>query len=182
MSERPSTYTVQSGDTLSGIAATFYGDENLYQWIADANGIADAGMIDVGQEITLPATQAEIQAAGAAFAAAAAAQAETEAHSAEAQAKAAADHAAAEAAAQQAAAEHAAAEAAAAEKAAADKAAAEVAQQAEIDKRVGDEVDAAKYRMKVELEEEALQKRIAAAELEAAAAQALKDAGPSLGL
>ncbi len=59
MSERPSTYTVQSGDTLSGIAATFYGDENLYQWIADANGIADANMIDVGQEITLPLTDEE---------------------------------------------------------------------------------------------------------------------------
>ena len=66
--------------------------------------------------------------------------------------------------------------------AAADKAAADADWQAEIDKRVGDEVDAATYCMKVELEEEALQKRIAAAELEAAAAQAVKDAGPSLGL
>lgn len=132
MSERPSTYTVQSGDTLSGIAATFYGDENLYQWIADANGIADANMIDVGQEITLPLTDEE---------------------AAEAAADSEAAHQAEAAAAVQAAAD---AQAAAAVQAEADAA----ATKAEIDKRVTDEVDAEKYRMKAAAEEADLQKRI----------------------
>lgn len=146
MSERPSTYTVQSGDTLSGIAAQFYGDENLYQWIADANGIADANAIDVGQEITLPMTDEETTAAAQAESEAAAAAASTAEADAATTAQAATDKAAADAA----------AAAAAADKAAADKAAE--------DKHVADEVDAERYRMQAKFDEEKLEERMKAAE------------------
>ena len=45
-------YTVQSGDTLSGIAAS-YGTS--YQAIAAANGIADPNLIYPGMRLTIPA-------------------------------------------------------------------------------------------------------------------------------
>jgi nucleoid-associated protein YgaU len=49
------TYTVAGGDTLSAIAERFYGDANLYPKIAEANGIANPDLINVGQELTIPA-------------------------------------------------------------------------------------------------------------------------------
>ena len=45
------TYTVQSGDTLSGIAARF---GTTVAAIADANGIADRRLIRVGQVLIIP--------------------------------------------------------------------------------------------------------------------------------
>ncbi|WP_169727332.1 LysM peptidoglycan-binding domain-containing protein [Segniliparus rugosus] len=51
----PQTYVVESGDTLSAIAQKFYGDANLYPQIAEANGIANPDLINVGQELTIPA-------------------------------------------------------------------------------------------------------------------------------
>src|SRR5215208_5748074 len=42
-------YTVVAGDTLSELAARFYGDASLYPLIATVNDIADPGVIDVGQ-------------------------------------------------------------------------------------------------------------------------------------
>lgn len=48
-------YTVQKGDTLSGIAAK-YG--TTYQKIATYNGIANPNLIRVGQKIKIPATSA----------------------------------------------------------------------------------------------------------------------------
>jgi S-formylglutathione hydrolase FrmB/LysM repeat protein len=42
-------YTVVAGDTLSSLAARFYGDASLYPLIATVNGIADPDVIDVGQ-------------------------------------------------------------------------------------------------------------------------------------
>lgn len=54
------TYIVQSGDTLSGIAS-MYG--TTYQHLAEINGIANPNLIHVGQEIridgTAPSTSAE---------------------------------------------------------------------------------------------------------------------------
>lgn len=54
------TYIVQSGDTLSGIA-NMYG--TTYQHLAEINGIANPNLIHVGQEIridgTVPTTSAE---------------------------------------------------------------------------------------------------------------------------
>lgn len=49
-------YVVQSGDTLSSIAADFYGDASAYPVIAAANPttIADPDLIFVGQELRLP--------------------------------------------------------------------------------------------------------------------------------
>lgn len=51
------TYTVQSGDTLSKIAKHVYGDANHYHAIFNANTdkLDDADSIQVGQELTLPA-------------------------------------------------------------------------------------------------------------------------------
>ena len=49
------TYTVVSGDTLATIALAAYGDLNLYQLLCDFNNIADCNVIEVGQEILLPA-------------------------------------------------------------------------------------------------------------------------------
>lgn len=49
------TYTVQPGDTLSKISAHFYGSPNHYMKIAEANGIANPNLIQVGQELQIPA-------------------------------------------------------------------------------------------------------------------------------
>ncbi len=51
-------YTVKSGDTLSHIALHYYGDagKTSYMKIADANGIADANKIQVGQKLKIPGT------------------------------------------------------------------------------------------------------------------------------
>ncbi|GIG56352.1 putative mannose-specific lectin precursor [Longispora fulva] len=48
------TYTVQSGDTLWGIAEQFYGDGNRYMEIANANGISNPDLINPGQVLTIP--------------------------------------------------------------------------------------------------------------------------------
>jgi LysM repeat protein len=124
MSERPPSYVVESGDTLSAIAERFYGDSNLAGYLAEANGIADMNMINVGQEINLPLTKEEFEALSA-MAEAQSAQASEAQVAADAQA--AADAAAAKAAADAQAAADAAAAKVVAEKAAADKAIADAA-------------------------------------------------------
>lgn len=131
MSERPETYVVESGDTLSGIAQRFYDDANLYTLIAEANGIDNPNLIFAGQELSLPMTADEQEAAEAAEATAAAAAEQDAANAA----------AAAAAAEQQAQALRAQAEVDAA-KAAAD--AAEGAKQAEEDKAYDDMMAQAK--------------------------------------
>ena len=52
----PKSYTVVSGDTLSGIAEMFYGngDYNHYMCIANANGIENPSLIYPGQVLTIP--------------------------------------------------------------------------------------------------------------------------------
>jgi nucleoid-associated protein YgaU len=49
-------YEIQSGDTLSKIAAQFYGDANAYPKIFEANRevIKDPDLIFVGQKIRIP--------------------------------------------------------------------------------------------------------------------------------
>jgi len=51
-----STYTVVSGDTLSGIAAKF---GTTYQIIAQINGITNPNVISVGQVLTIPSTKTQ---------------------------------------------------------------------------------------------------------------------------
>jgi nucleoid-associated protein YgaU len=48
------TYTVIHGDTLSAIAARFYGDGSKDQAIAEANGIPDPDLIHPGQVLIIP--------------------------------------------------------------------------------------------------------------------------------
>ncbi len=48
-------YTVKSGDTLSKISQQFYGSANHYMKIAAANGIDNPNLIQVGQELDIPA-------------------------------------------------------------------------------------------------------------------------------
>jgi len=50
------TYTVQSGDTLSGIALSFYGDASRWPEIFEANRdrISNPNLIRVGQELRIP--------------------------------------------------------------------------------------------------------------------------------
>lgn len=48
------TYTVQSGDTLRGIAEEFCGDPTEADLIADFNGIADPTLISPGTELRIP--------------------------------------------------------------------------------------------------------------------------------
>ena len=50
----PRTYTVEPGDTLWAIAERFYGDGNRYQEIANASGIDNPDLINVGQVLTIP--------------------------------------------------------------------------------------------------------------------------------
>jgi nucleoid-associated protein YgaU len=51
-------YTVKAGDTLSHIALHYYGDagKTSYMKIAEANGLADANKIQVGQKLKIPGT------------------------------------------------------------------------------------------------------------------------------
>lgn len=48
------TYVVQSGDTLASIAAEFYGNASLDDFLAEANGITDPESLAVGQELIIP--------------------------------------------------------------------------------------------------------------------------------
>jgi nucleoid-associated protein YgaU len=48
------TYTVQDGDTLSGIAFDFYGHSDRAADIAAANSISDVDSISVGQVLVIP--------------------------------------------------------------------------------------------------------------------------------
>jgi nucleoid-associated protein YgaU len=53
----PGSYTVQSGDTLSTIAAKVYGESKLWKRIYDANKDAigsDPGALKVGQSLRIP--------------------------------------------------------------------------------------------------------------------------------
>ncbi len=47
-------YEVQPGDTLASIAAEFYGDASLDDFLAEVNGITDPESLAVGQELTIP--------------------------------------------------------------------------------------------------------------------------------
>lgn len=50
----PTTYTVQSGDTLGKIAKRFYGDARKYPVIQSANNLSNPGRIWVGQVLVIP--------------------------------------------------------------------------------------------------------------------------------
>jgi uncharacterized surface protein with fasciclin (FAS1) repeats len=50
----PTTYTVQSGDTIGTISRRAYGTSQLFQQICNYNNIADCNRIEVGDEIELP--------------------------------------------------------------------------------------------------------------------------------
>ena len=47
-------YGVRSGDTLSKISKSFYGNANEYMKIAKANNIPDPNKIQVGQQLKIP--------------------------------------------------------------------------------------------------------------------------------
>ncbi|MFE7594203.1 LysM peptidoglycan-binding domain-containing protein [Kitasatospora sp. NPDC057512] len=48
------TYTVEPGDSLWAVAERFYGDGSRYLEIAQANGIEDPDLVNVGQVLTIP--------------------------------------------------------------------------------------------------------------------------------
>lgn len=48
------SYTVEAGDTLSGIAVKLYGESHMYWDIAQHNGIGNPNKISVGQVLDLP--------------------------------------------------------------------------------------------------------------------------------
>lgn len=48
-------YVVKSGDNLSKISKSFYGNPNEYKKIAQANNISDPDKIQAGQELKIPA-------------------------------------------------------------------------------------------------------------------------------
>ena len=50
------TYIVVAGDTLSGIAQSFYGDPSLATMLAAVNGISDPDVIEVGVVLVIPNT------------------------------------------------------------------------------------------------------------------------------
>jgi hypothetical protein len=47
-------HTVRAGETLSAIAAKYYGNAALWPRIADANGIRDPRKLQIGQVLTIP--------------------------------------------------------------------------------------------------------------------------------
>jgi nucleoid-associated protein YgaU len=48
-------YVVKSGDSLSKISKSFYGNADEYRKIAQANNISDPDKIQAGQELKIPA-------------------------------------------------------------------------------------------------------------------------------
>jgi len=48
-------YVVKSGDNLSNISKSFYGDSKEYTKIAQANNISNPDKIQVGQQLKIPA-------------------------------------------------------------------------------------------------------------------------------
>ena len=48
------THTVAAGETLSALALRFYGDADLGRLSATASGIADPGVVHVGQRLAFP--------------------------------------------------------------------------------------------------------------------------------
>jgi nucleoid-associated protein YgaU len=48
-------YVVKSGDNLSNISKSFYGNANQYTKIAQANNISNPDKIQVGQQLKIPA-------------------------------------------------------------------------------------------------------------------------------
>jgi len=48
-------YVVKSGDNLSNISKSFYGNANDYSKIARANDITNPDRIQVGQQLKIPA-------------------------------------------------------------------------------------------------------------------------------
>ena len=48
-------YVVKSGDNLSNISKSFYGNANEYTKIAQANNISNPDKIQVGQQLKIPA-------------------------------------------------------------------------------------------------------------------------------
>lgn len=52
--DKPTTYIVESGDTLSSICRKFYGDANLYPKVADVNKITNPHLIFPGQKLNMP--------------------------------------------------------------------------------------------------------------------------------
>ncbi len=52
-------YVVRSGDTMSSIAETWFGDPVKWDLIARANPLADPGRLTVGQELRLPPRDAK---------------------------------------------------------------------------------------------------------------------------
>lgn len=52
--EKPKTYVVRAGDSLSYISAKFYGDASMVDEIMEANGMSNPNKIIVGKKIVLP--------------------------------------------------------------------------------------------------------------------------------
>ncbi|RHW16875.1 LysM peptidoglycan-binding domain-containing protein [Sphingomonas gilva] len=50
----PGRYTVQAGDTLASVAASLWGDANLWWRLAEANGLSGAETLAPGQSLTVP--------------------------------------------------------------------------------------------------------------------------------
>lgn len=57
MSQLPTTYEVQKGDTLGAIAKKFYGKASKYMVIFEANKdiLKDPNLIKIGQKLNIPA-------------------------------------------------------------------------------------------------------------------------------
>ena len=55
--DRTHSHVIQSGDTLSGLAARFYQNPGDWRFIADANGIEDPRRLTVGTFVTVPPTR-----------------------------------------------------------------------------------------------------------------------------
>ena len=50
------TYTIQAGDTLSGVAEKYFGDAMRYKDIAHLNNISNPDHVEVGQVLRIPST------------------------------------------------------------------------------------------------------------------------------